>query len=66
MPVEAFRNHVATDGSLLGFSGMWTACGWSVMCLHHDEEMGPMHGMYGTLGPKLEVQTCSPPSKELS
>ena len=24
--------------------------------LDHDEEMGPMHGMYGTLDTKLEVQ----------
>ena len=22
----------------------------------HDEEMGPMHGMYGTLDAELEVQ----------
>ena len=24
--------------------------------LDHDEEMGPMHGMYGTLEADLEVQ----------
>ena len=56
MPVEGFRNHVATDGSLLGVSGTWGACGWSVVQLDHDEEMEPMHGMYGTLDTELEVQ----------
>ena len=30
IPVEGFGNHVAADGSLLGVSGMWSACGWSV------------------------------------
>ena len=29
MPVEGFRNHVATDGSLLGESGRW-GCMWMV------------------------------------
>ena len=29
---------------------------WSVVHLDHDEEMGPMHGMYGTLDAELEVQ----------
>ena len=55
-PVEGFRDHVTTDCSLLGVSGKWSACGRSVVQLNHDEEMGPMHGMYGTLGAKLEVQ----------
>ena len=26
------------------------------MRLDHDEEMGPMHGMYGTLDAELDVQ----------
>ena len=56
IPVEGFQNHVATDGSLLGVSGKWGACGWSVVRLDHDEEMGPMRGMYGTLDAELEVQ----------
>ena len=43
-----FRNHVATDGSLLGVSGKWSACGWSAVQRDHDEEMGPMHGVDGT------------------
>ena len=30
--------------------------GWSVVQLDHDEEMGPLHGMYGTLDAELEVQ----------
>ena len=45
MPVEGFRNHVAIDGSLVVVSSRWSACGWSVVLLDHDEEMGPMHGM---------------------
>ena len=30
MQVEDFRSHVATDGSLLGATGKWRACGWAV------------------------------------
>ena len=30
--------------------------GWSVVQLDHDEEVGPMHGMYGTVDAELEVQ----------
>ena len=56
IPVEDFRNHVATDGSLLGVSEKWSACGWSVVQLDHDEEMGPMRGIHGTLDADLEVQ----------
>ena len=56
IPVEGFRNRVATDGSLLGVSGKRSACGWSVVQFGHDEEMGPMHGMYGTLDAELGVQ----------
>ena len=56
MPVEGFRNPVATDGSLLGVSDRWGASVWSVVQLDHDEDVGPMHGMYGTLDPGLEVQ----------
>ena len=58
MPVEGFRNRVPTDGSLLEVAGRWSACGWSmaVVQLDHDEEMEPMHSMYGTLDAELEVQ----------
>ena len=31
-------------------------CGWSVGQTDHDEEMGSMRGMYGTLDAELEVQ----------
>ena len=31
MPAEAFEGHVATDGSLLGTTGKWRACGWLVV-----------------------------------
>ena len=34
----------------------WGACGWSVVQLDHDEELGPMHGMCGTLDAELEVE----------
>ena len=30
MPVVGFQSHVASDGSLFGVSGRWSACGWSV------------------------------------
>ena len=33
---------VATDGSLLGSAGKWRACGWAVVQLDHDEEMGAL------------------------
>ena len=56
MLAEDFQNHVTSDGSLLGVSGMWSACGWSVVQLDHDEEMGPMHGTLGTVDAELEVQ----------
>ena len=44
------------DGSLLGVAGKWGACGWSVVQLDHDEEMGPTHGMYGALDAELDLQ----------
>ena len=45
IPVEGFKDRVATNGSLLGDAGKWGACGWAVVQLDHDEEMGPLHGM---------------------
>ena len=48
MPAEGFKGHVATDGSLLGIAGKWRACGWSVVQMDYDEELGPLHGMYGS------------------
>ena len=49
MPAKGFKGHVATDGSLLGNAGKWRACDWAVVQLDYDEEMGPLHGMYGSM-----------------
>ena len=49
MPAEGFQGHVAIDGSLLGTAGKWWACGWVVVQLDYDEEMEPLHGMYGSM-----------------
>ena len=52
MQVEGFRGHVATDCSLFGKAGKWRACGWAVVQVDYDEEIEPLHGMYGRiLGP---------------
>ena len=56
MPVEGFKGHVATDGSLLGKTGKRGACGWAVVQLDYDQEMEPLHGMYGSVETELEVQ----------
>ena len=42
MPAEGLKGHVATDGSLLGTTGNWGACGWSVVQLDYDEEWGAL------------------------
>ena len=49
MQVEGLRGHVATDGSLLGKTGKWGPCGWAVVQPDYDEEMEPLHGMYGSM-----------------
>ena len=51
--------HAATEGSLLGAAGKWGACGWSVAQLDYDEELGPLHGMYGLMEAEFEVQRTS-------
>ena len=56
MAAEGFKGHVATDGSLLGTAGKWSACGWSVVRLDHDEELGPTLGMYRSVEAEFEVQ----------
>ena len=56
MPAEGFKGLVATDGSLLGNDGKWRACGWAVVQLDYDEEMGPLHGMYASMEAEFEVQ----------
>ena len=32
------------------------ACGWAVVQLDYDEEMGPLFGMYGSVEAEFEVQ----------
>ena len=50
MSVEGFRDHVATEGSLLGVWGRWSACGLSFVHVDHDGEMLPLHEMIGNFG----------------
>ena len=56
LPTVVFKGRVATDGSSLGTVGKWGACGWSVVQLDFDEELGLLHGMYGFMDAELEVQ----------
>ena len=56
IPGEVFKGHVATDGSQLGTAGKRTACGWAVVQLDYDEEMGSLHGMFGSMEAEFEVQ----------
>ena len=51
MPADGFKGHVA--------AGKWSACGWAVVQMDYDEEMGPLHGMYGLLKAEFEVQRVS-------
>ena len=34
----------------------WEVCGWAVVQLDYVEEMGPLHGMYGSMEAECEVQ----------
>ena len=56
MPAEGFKGHLATDGSLLGNDGKWGPCGWAVVQMDFDGELGPLHGMYGSMEAGSEVQ----------
>ena len=56
MPAESFKGPVATDGSLQGRARKLRACGWAVVQLDYDEEMVPLHGMYGSVEAECEVQ----------
>ena len=47
---------MATDGSVLGAAGKWEACGWAVVQLDYDEEMGTLHGLDGSMEAECEVQ----------
>ena len=53
--MEGFKGHVATDGSLLGKTGKWRACGRAVVQLDYDEEMGPLYdkGLWNLAGEKI-------------
>ena len=53
---KASGDHVAANGSLSGVPSKWSARGWSVVQLGHDEDMEPRLGMYGTLGAAFAVQ----------
>ena len=53
---ERLKGNVATDGSLLGKAGKWGVCGWAVVQLDCDDEMGPLLGMYGSVEADFEVQ----------
>ena len=55
MPAEGFKGPVATHGSLLGTAGQWRARG-SVAQQDSDEELEPLHGMYGSMEAEFEVQ----------
>ena len=56
MQVEGFRGSVATDGSLLGKNGKCGACGWAAVQLGYDEEVVPLHWMYGSMAAEFEIQ----------
>ena len=56
LAAEGFKGHVATDGSSLGNAGKWRACGWAVVQLDYDGEMGPLYGMCGSMEAAYEVQ----------
>ena len=43
-PTEGIRNHVATDGSLLGGDRKVEACGWSLVQLNYDGSGEPLFG----------------------
>ena len=56
LQVEGSRGQVATDGSFLGKTGKWGACGCAVVQLDFDEVMEPFCGMYGSMEAEYEVQ----------
>ena len=53
--MPAGEGHVATDGALGGTAGKCGACGWSVVQLDSDGELGRIHGMYGSMEAEFEV-----------
>ena len=61
--MRTWEGHAVTYGSLLGVTGKWCACGWSVVRLDYDGELGLLHGLYITMDAELEVNA---PSRGLS
>ena len=59
MPVEGLKGHVAIDGLLVGKTRKWRACGWAVVQLDYDEEMGPLYEMYGSMGAETKSRAPS-------
>ena len=53
---------MAIDGSLLGIAGKWRARGWYATQLDYDGELGPLHGMCGSMEAELDVQRINPKS----
>ena len=53
---KASRAPLPLMDPLLGTAGKWGACGRVVVQLDYDEEMGPLHGMYGSMEAEYEVQ----------
>ena len=51
MPGEGFRGPCGHRRP-----GKWGACGWAVVQLDYDGEMGPLRGMYGLVEAVFEVQ----------
>ena len=37
-------------------AGKWGACGWAVVQLEYDEEMEPLHGMYGSMNVQRTIK----------
>ena len=59
MPVEGFKGHVATDGSLAGKTGTWeeeehVVRQWCSLIV--VKRWRPLHGMYSSVEAELEVQ----------
>ena len=62
MKVESLRSTVAGACQQKTSKATWPpvalcgACGWAVVQLDYDVEMGPLHGMYGSMEAECEAQ----------
>ena len=54
--MEGFREHIAINDSLDGFSGRDAVCGWLVVHLDFDKEEDPWCVIHGKMWADLEVQ----------